>query len=199
MRFFVTGHDITSSSVLLFGPDGDLSRTIAATCRAHGIEAASGPEPCGGPSRASPEATPPTKSAVFILAAETTESLFGQTLSVAARRRLRSCENSICDSALAAAGADGARRVLVACDARTLSFGKRLRAERWARDLAHRIGYEGRIKRIFRPHHVLCRRRDRGRGAAAGRRDRRVASRRSAGRRTPASARGPPLISVPRA
>ncbi|SEH49354.1 hypothetical protein SAMN04489835_0485 [Mycolicibacterium rutilum] len=131
--------------MLLFGPDGDLSRTIAATCRAHGIEAASGPEPCGGPSRASPEATPPTKSAVFILAAETTESLFGQTLSVAARRRLRSCENSICDSALAAAGADGARRVLVACDARTLSFGKRLRAERWARDLAHRIGYEGRI------------------------------------------------------
>lgn len=42
----------------------------------------------------------------------------------------------------------GARRVLVVCDVRGLSFGRGARAERWLRDLAHRIGYEGSINAL---------------------------------------------------
>ncbi|ODQ88806.1 hypothetical protein BHQ18_18340 [Mycolicibacterium flavescens] len=132
--------------MMLFGQDDDLSEAIAAACRQHGIETSLGDAACGGPSRASPETgDTPTRSAAFIVAADAAESLFGKPLSPSSRRRLRACENTICDEAVTAADTQGVRRVLVVCDARPLSFGQRLRVERWARDLAHRIGYESRI------------------------------------------------------
>lgn len=139
----MTVQDTMVSPMMLFGRGDELSTSIAAACRDHGIETSLSDAPYGGPSRASPDA--PTRSAAFIVAADDAESLFGETFSPSSRRRLRACANTICDSAVTAAGTQGVRRVLVVCDARPLSFGQRLRAERWTRDLAHRIGYESRI------------------------------------------------------
>ncbi|MGE2719421.1 hypothetical protein [Mycolicibacterium celeriflavum] len=83
------------------------------------------------------------ESAVVIVDADCVDSLFGGH--PASRRRLRQCGDAICETASTAARELGARRVLVVCDLRGLSFGRGARAERWLRDLAHRIGYEGSI------------------------------------------------------
>jgi hypothetical protein len=82
-------------------------------------------------------------AAVCVLDADIVAALLGH--SWAARRRLRVCGNAVCESALSAVFAGGARRVLLVCDVRGLSFGQRIRALRWVRDLADRIEYESSI------------------------------------------------------
>lgn len=82
---------------------------------------------------------------ILILGADSTQSLFAGRTTCASQRRLKAYENHAHESAVASVHSRGAGRVLVICDARQLSFGKRIRAVRWIRDLAHRIGYENSI------------------------------------------------------
>lgn len=136
--------------MLVARPSG-LSKSIAAACQnrgiavshrrapfgTHGLDAAEVPAP--------PQGANSLESAILIVDADRVDSLFGERHSRMSRRRLRECGNNVCESAITAALAMGARRVLVICDVRWLSFGQGLRAERWIRDVAHRIGYEGSI------------------------------------------------------
>lgn len=93
---------------------------------------------CGGGSAGS------AGSAILIMDAGSTNTLFVERRSCATRRLRRACENDWSETTLSR----GARRVLVVCDARRLTFGQRMRGIRWARDLAHRIGYESSINGV---------------------------------------------------
>lgn len=128
--------------IMVVGRASSLSEAIAAACQNRGIavvrhrlDAATTPN--------LPHDATSLDSAVAIVDADCVDSMFGEHHAI--RRRLRQCGDAICEAASMAAGELGARRVLVIGDARGLSFGRGARAERWLRDLAHRIGYEGSI------------------------------------------------------
>lgn len=134
--------DSGDAPVMVVRRASSLSEAIAAACRDRGIAVVR--------QRLSAATTPnlphdvtALDSAVAIVDADCVDSMFGGHH--AARRRLRQCGDAICEAASTAALESGARRVLVIGDARGLSFGRGARAERWLRDLAHRIGYEGSI------------------------------------------------------
>lgn len=143
--------------VTIFGRLPGLAEAIGAACRSHGFVVRHGRPPCerasssrwagAVPGYASETDTDdqPLESAILILDAGAVESLFGEGHSRPTRRRLRACENDCCQLGLAAVATRGARQVLVICDVRRLSFGQRMRARRWVRNLAHRIGYESSI------------------------------------------------------
>nr|WP_090276348.1 hypothetical protein [Mycolicibacterium komanii]CRL69692.1 hypothetical protein CPGR_01639 [Mycolicibacterium komanii] len=134
--------DPGDAPVMVVGRASSLSEAIAAACRNRGIavirhrlDAATAPK--------LPHDATSLDSVVAIVDADCVGSLFDRLH--ASRRRLRQCGDAICETAGTAARELGARRVLVVCDVRGLSFGGGARAERWLRDLAHRIGYEASI------------------------------------------------------
>ncbi|WP_326548186.1 hypothetical protein QGN32_08775 [Mycolicibacterium sp. ND9-15] len=139
------------SPVMLVGGPSALSESIAVACQNRGIAVIHRRAPFGRHLLDAAEVPTPShdatslESAILIVDADIVDPLFGGRHARMSRRRLRECGNAVCESAITAALAMGARRVLVICDVRWLSFGQGLRAERWIRDLAHRIGYEGSI------------------------------------------------------
>ncbi len=131
-----------ASPVLVVGRTSSLSEAIAAACRSRGIAVTR--QPLDGARAPIPrQDANPLESAIVIVDGDRVDSLFGAHH--ASRRQLRQYADAISESATTAAFEMGARRVLVVCDVRELSFGRGARAERWLRDLAHRIGYEGSI------------------------------------------------------
>ncbi|KUH88905.1 hypothetical protein AU186_08790 [Mycobacterium sp. GA-1999] len=143
--------------VTIYGRLPGVAEAIAAAYRSHAIVVRHGRPPCERPTASrwpgtvagSAAATgaddEPLESAILILDADAVESLFGDGHSRPSRRRLRACESDCCQLGLAAVATRGARRVLVVCDVRRVSFGQRMRARRWVRNLAHRIDYESSI------------------------------------------------------
>lgn len=135
--------DSVAPLALLFGQPTDLADSIAVAIRREGIplvrEQPIRSDHMGsqGPGAA---AFRPVNEAIVIVDALATAAFAGG--SWAARRQLRVCANDTCEWAVAAALTRGAGGVALICDARTLSFGERVRAIRWLRDVAHRIAYE---------------------------------------------------------
>lgn len=86
-------------------------------------------------------------SVIIVLDAVWTESLFRERVSCVSRRLLRAGDE-ICGSAVSSVLSQGAHRVLLTCDARGLTFGQRMRALRWVRDMAARIKYESAVNGI---------------------------------------------------
>ncbi|WP_156426737.1 hypothetical protein [Mycobacterium sp. IS-3022] len=141
----------------IYGRLPGVAEAIAAAYRSHGIAVCHGRPPCGRPTASRWTGTvawpasaagsddEPLEAAILILDADAVESLFGDGHSRPPRRRLRACESDCSQLGLAAVATRGARRVLVVCDVRRLSFGQRMRARRWVRNLAHRIAYESSI------------------------------------------------------
>lgn len=135
--------DSGASLALLFGRATDLADSITAAIRRDGIPLAreqplrsdhmGSQTPGAGASRA-------VDAAIVIIDALATDAFTGG--SWAARRQRRVCAHDTCAWAVTAALDRGADRVALICDARTLSFGERLRAIRWLRDVARRIAYE---------------------------------------------------------
>lgn len=157
----------SDSLVMILGQATGLAEPIAAAIRRHGFVVAYGRPPCvplrpgsrrrtdqlvsglsSGAASSSDEGSRSIKSAIVILDAPSAESLFAARSFYASRRRLRACENAICEASVAAVLGRAAGRVLLICDARRLSFGQSLRSVRWLRDVAHRIGYESSINGV---------------------------------------------------
>ncbi|WKG04480.1 hypothetical protein [Mycolicibacterium sp. HK-90] len=133
--------------VLVFGWLTDLSGAIGSSLEGHGVTVQhahppclcgpmSGPVPTAGPGGAEIE------SVITIFDGHSVQTLLGRRQDWASRRRLRACANEACELTTTAALTAGARRVLLIGDARRLPPRRRPSAERWTRNLAHRIGYE---------------------------------------------------------
>ena len=148
-------HESGRPSVIVFGELTGLAEAIVAALQRDGFSLAHRCLLCDQPLRHSrwltdsqgPELSGDSRcrsidSAIIVLDALTTESLFNERISCGSRRRLRACENEICRSAVSTVLAEGATRVLLIGDTRRLSFGQRVRALRWLRDLPTRIDYE---------------------------------------------------------
>lgn len=147
------------SLVLVFGEPGGLAEPVAAAMRRDGILVAHEHPPgiappgrgqpadhgrteisSGGPSR-------PIESAIVIIDALATEALFAGG-DRASRRHCKVWENDVCEIAVTTVVGRGAGMVLLACDARTLALGRRVRTQRWLRHAAHRIAYESAINGV---------------------------------------------------
>lgn len=152
-------HESDDSLVLLFGQPGGLAEPIAAALRRGGKPVAHEHPTCSapsGPRRSAHHEAPgistagpprPIESAIVIVDVLATESLFalGDRRS---RRRRKACENDICGVAVATVVSRAAGSVVLVCDARTLSFGRRVRALRWLRHAAHRIAYQSAVNGV---------------------------------------------------
>lgn len=81
-------------------------------------------------------------SVILVLDLEQPESLLAERHSCRSGLRRRAYENEVCAVAVGTALDTGARRVVVVCDGRRLTFGQRIRAAGMVRRLARRIDYE---------------------------------------------------------
>lgn len=157
----MTPHESGKPGVIVFGQPTGLAEVIVAALRRNGFPLADSRPLCDLPPRRSrrltdsedPELSGDSPyrsidSALVVLDAVSTESLFKERISCASRRRLRAYEYDVCRSAVSTVLAEGATRILLIGDTRRLSFGQRVRALRWLRDLAARIDYESAINGV---------------------------------------------------
>lgn len=155
---------VGNSPVLIFGQPSDISEGIVTSFGRHGIAASQPRLPCDpkrvdslwrtvdSASRPLPGIDRSTDSLILILDSDSAELLFTRHRSCSSRRRLRTYENDACELTVTTALTVGARRLLVAIDARRLTFGQRVRAIGRVRGLVHRVGYECSIN----GHHRLA-------------------------------------------
>lgn len=156
----MTGYEFGESPVMVFGQPEGLAEAIVEAIRRNGFPAAYGHPlfdltPPGsrrrtdrgdsGPCDDSPDHA--IDSVIIVLDAALTETLFDGRISCASRRLLRA-GNDICGAAVTSVLAQGASRVLLTCDSRRLSFGRRARALRWLRVMAARIDYESAVNGV---------------------------------------------------
>ncbi len=121
--------------VIILGRPSELLDAFVTAFERHGVVALHG-------DTAVEQADDAADSIVVILDESRGDSMFsGHRLSVS-KRRTRLCQNTVSDSTVSVALRTGPRRLLVVCDARHLSFGQRIRAISWVRQLLHRVGYQ---------------------------------------------------------
>jgi hypothetical protein len=147
----VTASAEKMATALVFGTSPDISASIADAFARHDVAVRRAQVPRGSPrlrwrGDALIDSTDDAVDTVILVLDEhTIGSLFDGRPSGPSRRRLREYGDEVCDFAVDTALSWGARRFLTVCDARRLTFGRRVRAVRWVRDLARSIGYEGSI------------------------------------------------------
>lgn len=117
------------SSVLILGPTSELTRSMIESLRRLSVDVVEG-------------SAREVDSVIVVLDIEHPESLLAERYSCRSGLRRRAYENEVCGVAVGTALATGARRVVVVCDGRRLTFGQRIRAAGMVRRLARRIDYE---------------------------------------------------------
>lgn len=129
--------ELESASVVVLGRRSELTASMVAALRRHGVTAIE--EAARGGSR---ERVTAVESMILVVDGHRAETLFGERPSYRSRRRVAAWENDACDLVVTTALDTGARRILAVCDGRRLTFGQRTRAVGVFRRLARRIDYE---------------------------------------------------------
>ncbi|MGE0218015.1 hypothetical protein [Mycolicibacterium sp.] len=129
------------SSVMVLGRASALAASILAALRDLEVDVVEDAAPRGVSPR-SDTTVPAVDSMLVVFEAARPEVLLADRGFRWSRLRLWAYENEACDLAVTSALGTGARRLVLACDGRQLTFGQRVRATGFLRRLAHRIDYE---------------------------------------------------------
>lgn len=138
--------DVHIVAVVNFGNNPAIGSLIVEALSPHaaGVDLANPPRG-SPPTDSAIRGAPSVETVILVIDRGTIGSLFTERPTCAARTRRRVQGGRICDLGVEHALFLGARRVVVVGDARGLTFGGRVRAVRWVRDLARGIAYEGSI------------------------------------------------------
>ncbi|MGH3639428.1 MAG: hypothetical protein ACRDUX_10390 [Mycobacterium sp.] len=128
----MTIREIRDRPVIVLGRQTDLAETVVSSLGSH-----------GSPVVRIPPQQPDTAadSIIVMIDQAAVHSMFAGARRGASRGRMRAYENTAADSAVTTALKVRAKRLLVVCDTSRLSFGHRLRAISWVRNLLRRIAY----------------------------------------------------------